>query len=236
MANILSIAIIWLILNRLQSTMTVNIQIFETYQRYIGKLKVNHAVGNMIIFALPLCIFSLILNLIKPIGLLYFTVSTIVLLYACLYRPDAEVLSASPKGQEADIYIMPLSRTFPVLFWFLVSGALGVLLYDFIRRAGASWIKNIAEFPTSRLLGMGYALAGHFMPVFSYSLKHFFPATFIHINTKNNTTYLENCGFLALHGKLADELTEQDIDLTSASALVKRAYIMLFIVALLTAL
>jgi AmpE protein len=232
MAPVLSIIIVWVILRYFKQYLCPKVEWFEKYAQWfaggLSKFIKNQQVNYFIVIFIPLFILSIIFYdlKLKHFHLLAFFVSTIILWYCCIYHQKIEILPGSLEAQEEDIFTKPLSHSFTVIFWFLISGPIGALLYDFVRRLEFYPLNKLLEWPAARILGFGYGLAGHFPPVFSYWSHHLFT------DVSENHSYIKNCGYLGLYGSLEPHaVNEQSLD--HAKALVKRAKMMLFIVVLI---
>lgn len=232
MAPVLSIVIVWIMLRYFKQIFCLQVEWFETYSRWFSqkltKIVPHQIAANIIIIFLPLFIFTVIFYdlKLKHFHVLAFFINTFVLWYGCIYHQKIEILPGSLGAQEEEVFSRPLSRVFTVVFWFLISGPLGVLFYDFVRRLEFCPLNKLLEWPASRILGFGYALAGHFPPVFTYWSHHLFS------DLSENQIYIKNCGILALYGNLETH-TVNEQSLEQAKALVRRAKIMLFIVVLI---
>ena len=232
MTSLLSILIVWIILRYFKNTLILKLKDFEKYYYWLNykleKITQNQSVKNFLIIFLPLFAFGVLFYdlKIRHFYLLAFFINTVILWYGCIYRKKIEVIPASFEAQEEDIFVRPLSHGFTVVFWFLVLGPVGVLLYDFVRRLEFFPVNQLLEWPAARILGLGYALAGHFSPVFTYWSHYLFT------EPQQNEYYIKNCGRLALHGN-AEIHSVDERALNLARALVRRAKMMLFIVVLI---
>lgn len=122
-------------------------------------------------------------------------------LYACLqpmaqgdtHQAEERVKAAFPEvkaptsqamhqGLVRAIYIAGEKRVFGVLFWFSILGPIGALLYRLIALANSQAItemavltskaQEVADWPPSRLLGILFALGGHFVNVLQVFRKY----------------------------------------------------------------
>jgi AmpE protein len=205
---------------------------FERYQFWIEprlqKLSANSNVRKAISIIALLIFFSFLFHWLSHLHrhLFYFIVSVAVLLYGWTYREKETVMPASSQHQTRFIFSQALSQSFSVTFWFVILGPFGVLLYDFIRRSSIIIVKQILEWPAARILGLGYALAGHFPPTFSYWSLHLLK------NIQHNESFLEECGLYALNASLTESVVAESKEVEGAKALVKRAEFMLLILLL----
>jgi membrane protein required for beta-lactamase induction len=181
---------------------------------------------------LPLVIFWISVHLIKfstgHIGRLI--VDSLVLWYCWLYQEPITLIPGTTREQTRLCFVGPLAQRFSVTLWFVIFGPMAALLYDFTRRAQqssyapyAKQVRKVLDWPAARLLALGYALAGHFSPAFSYWALHLFT------DTHHNKQFLEDTGLLALIGNNTHELPDKH-EPEHAKALVHRAEIMLLIV------
>lgn len=165
---------------------------------------------------LPLLLFALIFHHLKHWPILYFVLSVVVLLYGLSVAP----LRSNAFAQSFD--------SFSIVFWFVLLGPFGVLLYDFISRSQSPATEAglfLLEWPAARVLALGYALAGYFPPAFSAWVRD-------SLERKSNEGYLEKIGQCAFHGQTSTP-DLQESDRVQVLALVKRAQVMLlFLLAL----
>lgn len=142
-----------------------------------------------------------------------------------------------PRAVTKAIFWQPLQRLFGVLFWFVVLGPLGTLLYHLItvlREAAAPGnVDALSIYPElkisqavldwlpARVVGFGYALAGHFVPTFSYWWKNLLTGL------DQSQTFLSDCGMIALNAKETDYTIADPAEHRAALALVARTLIML---------
>jgi hypothetical protein len=146
---------------------------------------------------------------------IYTLVSIIILAYGWSYQEKEN-------DQVRFVFLNALYEPFIIIFWFIVLGPLGVLLYDFSRRANLN--RYLLDWPAARILGLGFALAGYFPPTFRYWLST--------LKTSHTASFLEESGMLALTGEEKNPVLE----IGHAHSLVNRAEIMLLIAYALVAL
>jgi len=201
---------------------------FERYyqwsMQYIEKWVKHVEIRRMIIIIVPLLVFSWFFHYLLHYRVIYFILSILVLIYGWTYQERETIIPSSPRDYSRFVFSRALSQSFTVVFWFVLLGPWGVLLYDFIRRANMVSAKQLLEWPAARILGLGYALAGHFPPTFSYWSINLFK------NFQYNQAFLEECGLYALNAGITDSSTAESKESEEARALVKRAEFMLLII------
>ncbi len=169
-----------------------------------------------IIALVLLAFFAIVLHGLRShFYFIYIIVGIIILAYGWSYEEKETVIPGTVHDQVRSVFLNGLYEPFVIIFWFVILGPLGVLLYDFTRRVNAS--RYILDWPAARVLGLGYALAGYFPPAFRY-----WTSAWKNLDT---VRFLEECGMLALTGEEKDPAVE----LEQAHALVQRAEIMLLI-------
>lgn len=106
-------------------------------------------------------------------------------------------------------------QIFAVLFWFVVLGPIGALLYRLIERvvelaelpnsrisevfAMAIMLKDFLDWLPIRILGFSFALVGHFKDTFAYTRRHFF--------TSQNRQFLIAAGLLAVNANQSEPVS-----------------------------
>lgn len=141
------------------------------------------------------------------------------------------------------IFWQPLHRIFGVLFWFVILGPVGALLYHLIivlRETAATGnlealsvsheatiAQAVLDWLPARVVGLGYALAGHFAPTFSYWRKN------ILLGLDQSKQFIITCGMLALNAKETDAETADPAEQRLAMALVARTLIILILLLLI---
>ncbi len=151
--------------------------------------------GSVLLLLLPLLLIYVILATL----LYYYTFSNIgyyvLTLLIVLYCMDARPLSDESTQNRGfhDILIYLYQRIFALIFWLLILGALGVLLYASLAQfenllkerrghhdesaALLVWttkLRAILDWIPVRLLGITYAMAGQFSPVFQVWYDHLY--------------------------------------------------------------
>jgi len=177
----------------------------------------------------PVLITALVLYLFDTtlfgfIGLLL----NILIFYYCLgpnnsFYPVSEKKEGESEEVEAGAYLAKVnSQLFAVIFWFIVAGPLGALVYRLIylskdqeqTRASAELIASGLDWITSRLTLLLYMLVGNFQRGFQYYSKMFFSSP------ANNETLLREGGLLVAHTE-----GEEVVTLPYAQTLVEHALI-----------
>lgn len=113
-------------------------------------------------------------------------------------------------------YRASLQRVFSILFWFVILGPVGAVLYRMIQKlsvyhnsevmasiqAFANTITIVLDWVPARLLALSFCLAGHFMDIFTQ-----WRATF-KSGIKNTYQVLYSCGHIAIR---ADEVVDNAV-------------------------
>jgi hypothetical protein len=154
--------------------------------------------------------------------MVYVLFGILILAYGWSYEEKHVVIPGTLNDQVRFVFLTALYEPFVIIFWFVILGPLGVLLYDFARRANLS--RYFLDWPAARVLGLGYALAGYFPPAFRY-----WTSAWRNLDTAR---FLEECGMLALTG----EEKNPTLELEQAHALVQRAEIMMLLALVLVCL
>jgi AmpE protein len=141
----------------------------------------GHALVGVLILILPVIIlFSLLFSMIyHSFGITAYYVANLILVWLCM---DARNLSKKPYSniRAADLFILTYERLFAVIFWFVVLGPSGLILYtatislrNYLLAANhqnllfyVMRIKALLDWAPIRLLGLSYAITGHFSSVF----------------------------------------------------------------------
>lgn len=152
---------------------------------------------------------------------IYLLFGIVVLAYGWSYEEKETVIPGTVHDHVRFVFLNALYEPFVIIFWYILLGPLGVLIYDFTRRAQLN--RYFLDWPAARVLGLGYALAGYFPPAFRY-----WTSAWKNLDTPR---FLEECGMLALTGEEKD----QALEVEQAQALVQRAEVMLLIALILFA-
>ena len=212
---------------------------FATYEKHLIKYLSNVPflsspivllVGVLLpIFILTTIAFSLFAGWIFGfVGLLF----NIFIFYYCLgptnpFYPVRQGPDENMKRNEAgDFLSQTNSQLFAVLFWYIVSGPLFILMYRLLslsqkqRIVGklATSLTQLLDWMPARMAALLYLLVGHFQAGRSKFAKLFFSAP------AKNHTLLSTCGVLAL-GVGQNE----SVQMTEAESLVEHAVIALLV-------
>lgn len=160
------------------------------------------------------------------------------------YYLDAKPLNVAitDNFSVTDLFTHRYQNIFVLLFWYMLVGPLGVILYaesarleqylqqqqkqevyfaeDFLK--ALSVLRNLMDWVPVRLLGLSFALAGQFRPVFTFWCSHLAEAS-------ASTALVAEYGQLALGWDASTVLTPETMD--ESEALINRT-IILWIVAL----
>jgi AmpE protein len=156
----------------------------------------------------------------------------IFLFYYCLgpsnaFYPERTSLDEDASKQDAGEYLAKVNnQLFGVIFWYVVTGPIGLLVYRLISLSGA--LKSVAgisvkltsflDYIPAKLTSLLYLIVGNFQA----GLSHF--ANFIFSSPKDNHLMLETCGLYAL-----DYDQEEQSFLPKAEMLVEHAVIVLLV-------
>ncbi|MDX2164764.1 MAG: hypothetical protein SFW07_05025 [Gammaproteobacteria bacterium] len=217
MITLLSIIIVWTLFK--YANLRGSFSRMRAFEYLCQKINLSPAMLSFIL----LVFFAVVLHGLRShFYPLYVLFGIVILAYGWSYEEKHVVIPGTLNDQVRFAFLNALYEPFAVLFWFVILGSLGVLLYDFARRANLS--RYFLDWPAARILGLGYALAGYFPPAFRY-----WTASWKNLNT---TQFLEECGMLALTGEEKDPTLEVE----QAHALVQRAEIMMLLALVLVCL
>ena len=132
------------------------------------------------------------------------------------------------------IFIKANEKVFSVLFWFVVLGPMGAVLYRLIvifnehielgLSTTALRVKQILEWLPIRVLTFLFALGGHFTQVFHIWKNH------VSKNPAANESLLTECGIAALDVKELDQFPETGIAEKEALSLLDRAFVIFLVI------
>jgi AmpE protein len=126
------------------------------------------------------------------------------------------------------IFIAAHQRIFAVLFWFAILGPVGAVFYRLIEGMSselkpgnkiAAQIKNVLDWPSSRLFTFFFALGGHFSAVFNY-WKREAPK-----GLNNHAQLIGESGMLALDILENNQLPETGAAEREALTLIDRVFV-----------
>ncbi|MBS0350455.1 MAG: regulatory signaling modulator protein AmpE [Proteobacteria bacterium] len=135
-------------------------------------------IGIIILLLPPLIITSLFFSLIYHFGgAILYAIFNFILLWFCI---DGRVLINNLAISKEQLFILSYQRLFAVIFWFIFLGPIGLVLYSstvalcnylegqehLLLVNYAKKLKAILDWLPIRLLGLSYALMGHYGAVF----------------------------------------------------------------------
>lgn len=203
---------------------------FEYHHKWLGATPFGKGVLGLLTAVVPAVIVVAILQWIMLYfmwGIAAFVFAAAVLLYALGVMPIPVADNLTPKASKSNtvedvvrhegatvfaakakgsLLWQAQTNTFAVLFWFVLLGPAGAVLYRFsrllseyiyaedslkIRDAAMSWVSYLDWVPV-RLLGLCFVLAGRFESTFKVWWGQITAAP------KNNETYLDACSQAAL--------------------------------------
>ena len=132
------------------------------------------------------------------------------------------------------IFLAAYQRIFAVIFWFVILGPIGAILYRSIAlmttesplglTTNAREIQRLLDWIPIRLLTFIFALSGHFTQVFAYWKQ------FILKNPKTNETMLTECGIAALDVMKGSNIPEDGAAETDTIVLLDRVFVMSLVI------
>ncbi len=212
------------------------------YERAIGKRLGRYVLSPtlaLLVIVIPplLLIFLLSLGLRDVLGgLIFFVLNAVIVLY-CLGSEnlwaEAKEGAQSSHGTHSEalaraIFVALHSRIFAVVFWFVLVGPIGAVLYRLVETTAKTGVKGadladrakqVLDWLPIRLLTIFFALAGHFSKVFVFWRHHVLD------RPDTNRAFLTDCGLAALRVSGGDQSSESDVSEKTALALVDRALI-----------
>jgi AmpE protein len=128
------------------------------------------------------------------------------------------------------IFIAAHERIFAVVFWFVILGPVGAVLYravslcteqsDLGLMSTAAKFKNVLDWLPARLFAFIFALGGHFKDVFHIWKQD------IKAGLNGNKKLISDCGIAAIDGKAQNNLPENGEAEKSALELLDRVFVM----------
>ena len=120
----------------------------------------------------------------------YFIGAFLVLWYSLnAYQSDwRKKLEQAGTRQVASLFVIAYARVFAIIFWFLIFGPVGAFAYrllcllqhdDVLVKAVSPWkksngdVRGIIDWLPLRMVGLTYALSGHFVPTFMLWRRQF---------------------------------------------------------------
>jgi|GEM_PF-1178255 len=171
---------------------TYQVHWLETYftwmTRKVEYITQGHAIAGLLILLIPvIIIFNLLFILVYHLGgvPLYFILN-LILLWLCM---DGRNLIKKPyiNASVEQLFVLTFERLFAVIFWFLIFGPAGLILYsavialrNFLQRQNHTHLliytillKNIMDWAPTRLLALSFAIVGNFSSVSRIIRLHF---------------------------------------------------------------
>lgn len=156
-----------------------------------------------------------------------------------------ESLAGLARAVSCEIFVRGEEKIFGVLFWFIVLGPIGAVAYylivairDLAVKTNSPFVElllpatqifGVLDWIPVRLLGLSYALVGHFVTGFNYCRKNFL------IGIERTTEFAINAGFAGLNMEHIDVIHADAEENQAALALIERAiFLWIVIVAIFT--
>lgn len=180
------IIIICIVLQRLLAFDYYSYQLkwLEAYFRWllntVDYLTEGHALASVLILLMPVVIaFVLFYSLIYHfLGVFVYAIFNFILVWLCIDCRDL-IKKPYPNLRTADFFVITYERLFAVIFWFVVFGPAGLILYTAVislRNLLSAEshlnllfyvlkIKAVLDWVPIRLMGLSYAIVGHFSSV-----------------------------------------------------------------------
>ncbi len=206
-------------------------QYFEYHQKWLGTTPFAKGVLGLLMALLPAVVVVAMLQWIMLYfswGIVAYVFSTAIVLYALGVMPRMTVDNSAAKAHKSQsiedtarlegavsatkstgsLLWQAHTNIFAVLFWFVLLGPAGAVLYRFsrllsehtyvedspqMRSVAAQWVSYLDWIPV-RLLALCFVLAGRFESTFKVWWSQ------IRMAPKDNEAYLEACGHAALEG------------------------------------
>jgi len=180
------------------------------------------------------------------IGMIGYYILTLIVLW---YYLDARPLTKEAHGETAQILLeQSYQGIFPVIFWLLIFGVSGVVMYalvinlrNHLEREGqgdieknfyevAVKVQGVLDWIPLRLLGITYALVGHFGPTFKFWYQNLFTGGIDQTREQS-----ARCGLIALNLEGQSDQIVTDEQVLAIQSLVNRSlFVWLVVIALFT--
>lgn len=152
-------------------------------QKRIIAITTGHGLVGVLLLALPIIIIASIIFTMVYHGLGHFGyfIVSLILLWYCL-----DALSWRQSINVPQLFLKSYQHIFAILFWYFVFGPVGLVIYVVIDHLRAHFetrsadepirktvlpaliqVQGVLDWVPVRLLGLTFALAGHFSPVFN---------------------------------------------------------------------
>lgn len=180
------------------------------------------------------------------IGMIGYYILTLIVLWYCL---DARPLTKETHHGTVQVLLeQSYEGIFPIIFWLLIFGVSGVVMYalvlslrNHLEQEGQGDIeKNLYEMAVKvqgvldwiplRLLGITYALVGHFAPTFKIWYQNLFKGSIDQTREQS-----ARCGLVALNLEGQSDQNPTDEQVTAIQSLINRSlFVWLVVIALFT--
>lgn len=199
----------------------------------------GHALAGMLILLLPIVIvFSLLFSLIYHFfGFWVYSVFNFFLLWLCM---EGRNLNKKPylNIPVAEVFVLTYERLFAVIFWFVIFGPAGLILYsatvslrNFLLTENHTdllgyvcKLKVLLDWLPIRLLGLSYAIVGHFASVTRVWARHIHTG----VITDSRLVVEYGCAALGVHASALDRLYLEAVYLINRALLLWLTIIALF--------
>lgn len=195
-------------------------QWFSKYRAYLTpRLKgLSNSLVFVVLLALPLILIGILMALLETgaFGLLKIAFGIVILLY-CLGPKNFWAQSSTLTARS--LFIEFNHAIFAVVFWFVILGPIGAVLYRLIdvyandeatpidTKATAVRIQKILDWVPARLLSLLFALAGHFTEVLNVWRSE------AKQGLESNDQIISDCGIAALDKQDATLLDKEALSL-----------------------
>lgn len=226
----ISIIIICLVLQRLFlfDRFAYQLHWLEVYFHWIiNKVEYvmeGHAIVGVLILLMPLVIvFNLLFILVYHFfGIVTYYIVNLIFVWLCIDGRDL-VKKPYPLARGADLFIFTYERLFAVIFWFVVFGPAGLILYtatislrNFLLAEShqnlLSYVlklKAVLDWAPIRLLGLSYAVVGHFSSVSKMWSTHLTTG----LSTDSRLAVEYGCAALGVSESALDQVQTEAIQL-----------------------